>query len=376
METIAPPQRRNRTRGPWVEIYLGTLGKNIAHMQQELRAGSELIFVVKSDAYGHGVGPVVRKAAEMGVTWFAVAYLHEALEIRDHLPDAQILLMGVAEPDDVPDLLDERITPLIVSREQGEDLAFECERRGRTLSVHIKIDSGMGRLGILWNEADAAIAGLAERPGLEITGLCSHFATVEPRRPELAGEQIDRLLSVKAFQDERYFRHVSSSRAFLYCAEWDFEGIRSGIALYGYGADDEQMRIQTDPVLQWKSRVIQIRSVPADFPVGYYSAWRTSEPTDLAVVSVGYADGYPRLLSNEGDVLVHGRRCRVVGRVSMNWITVDLGPESGVSVGDEVVLIGQQGEESVWAGELAKICKTIPYEILTSIHPGHERRYL
>jgi alanine racemase len=172
------------------------------------------------------------------------------------------------------------------------------------------------------------------------------------------------------------FKHLSSSRAALYFPEWDFGGIRHGIDLYGYGASDPKGRFQMEPILQWKARVAQVKAVPAGFSVGYYGTHTTEYPTQIATVAVGYADGYNRALSNRGDVLIGGRRCAVVGRVSMNWITVDIGPDANVCAGDEVVLIGEQGDDAIWADELSKICRTIPYEILTSISALLERRYM
>jgi alanine racemase len=152
--------------------------------------------------------------------------------------------------------------------------------------------------------------------------------------------------------------------------------VRLGIVIYGYGALQADMRIRTSPILQWKCRVMQVKSVPTGTPVGYYGTHETRGATRIAVLAAGYADGYLRRLSNRAYVLIRGRRCPVIGRVSMNWITVDVGADSDVQAGDEAVLIGRQGNEELWANDLAKFCQTIPYEILTSIKPGLERRYL
>jgi len=363
-------------RGPWVEIDLDAVEENIRRTQLAITPGTEIMLVVKADAYGHGAVEVATRACAAGVRWLAVAYLDEALALRATLPDPEILVMGVVDPAYVPLLVEHRITPVTVSEEHARQLGLAAFELDATLPVHAKIDSGMGRLGILWNEAEAVLGLIKLMPGLRLTGVCSHFAAVEPSRPELAGRQLDRLKSISAFSDPGLFRHISSSRAFLFHAEWDFDAVRTGIALYGYGTSDFGMRVRTRPALSWKTRVIQVKSVPADFSVGYYGAYRTTVPTDLATIAVGYADGYHRLLSNKGHVLIHGRRCRVVGRVSMNWVNIDLGPNSRVRAGDEVVLIGRQGEEAVWADEIARHCRTIAYEVLTSIHASSERKYL
>ena len=229
-------------------------------------------------------------------------------------------------------------------------------------------------------DVPAAAEALRE-PGLDIEGACMHFAIVEPvRHPEAAAGQaakFDAALEVlEAAAGRRLFRHMSSSRAALLMPECDQDAVRVGISLYGYGSARPDGRFATEPILQWKSRVMQVKSVPAGFPVGYYGAYVTDRPTDIAVVSCGYTDGYLRLLGNTGDVLVRGKRRRVAGRVSMNWLTVDLGPDSGVQAGDEVVLLGEQGGEAVWADELARHCETIAYEILTDISRQIERRYV
>jgi alanine racemase len=227
-----------------------------------------------------------------------------------------------------------------------------------------------------WDVSAETLQQLLSTKGLLVGGVCSHFAKVEPGDPTEACEQANRYKSVLAKLPPSILKHLSSSRAALYFPEWDFDVIRQGIDLYGYGAADPAGRFQTHPILQWKARVVQVKEVPAEFKVGYYGTHTTKEPTRLATISVGYADGYNRALSNRGDVLIGGRRCPVVGRVSMNWITADLGLNSTVCSGDEVVLIGEQGSESIWAGELSKICRTIPYEILTSIHPSLDRQYV
>jgi alanine racemase len=356
----------------WVEVNLGQLKRNVRGLHTSIP--SPMIFVVKADAYGHGLVPVARAAAEEGVRWFAVAYLAEALELRAARPDGDILVLGCVFPECVGQLLAHRITPIVTDLEHGLELAAAARALGKTLSVHLKVDTGMGRFGIQWNEVEEAVQALDAAGGLALTGVCSHFAKVEPDGPVDARLQAEKFGAARSVLPAGTFTHLSSSRAALYFPEWDFDAIRQGIVLYGYGATDPGGRFQTRPILQWKTRVAQVKAVPADFPVGYYGTYRTEYPTQIATLAVGYADGYNRALSNKGDVLIGGRRCAVVGRVSMNWITVDVGPDARVKRGDEAVLIGEQGEESIWADELSRICRTIPYEILTSINASLERK--
>ena len=364
----------------FVEVHLGVLAENIRSMRKALKPSTEIMFVVKANAYGHGIGPLVRCAAECGVKWFAVAYVQEAVEVREAVTDANILILGVADPTDVSVLLEKNILPIVVSEKHARSLGDAAKQLGRSLKVHLKIDTGMGRLGFVWATAAETVSQWGPDSGLDIRGICTHFAAVKPSNLVSAKTQLQHLLAVTQDVEKqlrrKLFRHVSSSRAFLYVDEWDCDAVRPGIVLYGYGARSSHVRIKTQPILQWKSYVVQVKSVPANTPIGYYGSYVTPAATNIATLCVGYTDGYNRLLSNKGCVLIRGRRCPVVGRVSMNWLTVDVGPDTKVSEGDEAVLIGAQGSESIWADEMATLCGTIPYEILTDINAGLDRVYV
>ena len=359
----------------WVEIDRSRLKQNVRSMLASIPPDTAVMLVVKANAYGHGLVPVAEAAAQEGINWFAVAFLDEALDLRAALPDVNILVLGLVLPEHVSVLLEKRIFPVVTSLDHGLALAQAARDCGKTLPVHLKVDTGMGRLGVQWDEVASTVQVLNAAGGLEWAGACSHFARVDPDQPDHASAQAKKFHEALMYLPETVFKHLSSSRAALYFPEWDLSGVRQGIVLYGYGSNDPEGRFQTRPILQWKARVVQVKAVPADFAVGYYGTYRTEYPTQIATIAVGYADGYNRALSNRGDVLIGGRRCAVVGRVSMNWITADIGPDATVAVGDEVVLIGEQGEEAIWADELSKICRTIPYEILTSIDAALVRRY-
>ncbi len=360
----------------WVEVNLGQLQENLRSVQSAVSAGTEIIFVIKANAYGHGLIPVAKAAAEEGVNWFTVAYLDSAIALRKELKDVRLLVIGHADPDQIDLLLEHRITPIITDLQNGLALAAAARERGQVLDAHLKIDTGMGRLGVQWDDVAEVLAEFKRVGGLNLSGAFSHFAKVEPDAPTDAFAQAEKFNAALAHFPPTVFKHLSSSRAALFFPEWDFDGIRQGIDLYGYGAADPNGRFYTKPILQWKARVAQVKQVPAGFSVGYYGTHTTDYPTQLATLAVGYADGYNRRLSNTGDVLIGGRRCSIVGRVSMNWITVDIGPDANVQVGDEAVLIGEQGQEAIWASELSKICRTIPYEIITSINTSLDRKYI
>lgn len=361
----------NRRSNAWVELDLDLLCQNVTAMKAALPVSSQVILVVKANAYGHGITTVVSKAFACGVHWFFVATLDEAVRVRSVLPDANILLLGAVWPEDVPEIALHRIMPVLISEELAYQLGEAARNEGVTLTCHVKVDTGMGRLGLPWEQAAEQMAKLNRIGGLDIQGICMHFASAGRSTDAFAKLQAERFQSVLADCSARglpaLFAHLANSAAFSSHPELDMNGVRLGILAYGYGGKPSGTRICTKPLLQWKTRVIQVKKVPAGFPVSYLSTHVTSEPTCLATLDVGYADGVSRLMSNKGYVLVGGRRAKVVGRVTMNFMVVDVGAGSGVKLGDEAVLIGSQGTESLWADEVARWCATIPYEILTNI---------
>lgn len=365
---------------PWVEINLQALQRNVEVIRSAFPDRVEQVFVVKADAYGHGLAQVAQAAHEAGAHWFAVVSISEALCIREKLPDANVVILGVCSPEDVAILHRHRLVPIVANLAHGLAMADAARDLGIQLPVHLKVDTGMGRLGVLAEEVPHVLLTLMDAGGLEFTGICSHFAKVEPHDSSAAEMQAELFAETADFMEKELgrevFKYLSSSRAAFLFQQWDFDGVRPGIVLYGYGTALEEGRFKTEPVLQWKTRVAQVKHMPAGYPIGYYGTHVTERETNIATIAVGYADGYNRALSNKGEVLIRGQRHPVVGRVSMNWVSVDLGPDTEVAVGDEVVLIGEQGEDAIWADELAKICRTIPYEILTSINSLAERKYI
>jgi len=368
-------------KNTWIELDLSVLTGNLRSMQSALGAGTEIILVVKSNAYGHGMELVARHARECGVKWFAVVRVDEALVLRKLLPDAQIILLGVIDPAEVAVAIERNLIPVIVSEKHAMSLMSSPALAGpdaaaRSLRCHAKVDTGMGRLGFAWEQAGQVVPGLACRPGLDICGICTHFASSGSDDRNFADLQAERFAKVVAECEAGGltipFKHMSNSGAILRDSAWDMDAVRGGILLYGYGQGPpgqtrDSRGIRTEPFLQWKTRVVQVKKVPAGFPVSYDSTYVTNRETHVATIDAGYADGYSRLLSNSGFVVAGGRRRPVIGRVTMNLFTVDLGPVTKVTEGDEVVLVGSQGAESVWADEIAGWCNTIFYEVLTSI---------
>ena len=354
----------------WIELDLDVLAANVRAARAALGPAAELIFVVKANAYGHGLRAVAARAWREGVRWFAVANVEEASELRAELPDASILAMGGLAPSDVDEALRANVIAARVSEEAAATLAAAARARGTRLRGHAKVDTGMGRLGIDWEGAPAAIARLDAAGGLAIEGICSHFSS-SGESPEHTALQASRFEAVRrqcAAAGLRIpFAHIANSGGFLRHPAADLSGVRLGILLYGYGGVTGRLAAPLRPFLQWKTRVLQVKRVPAGAAVGYDRTHVTASPTTIAVLGAGYADGYSRRLSEVGVVIVGGRRVPVAGRISMNFTTVDLGPDAAAREGDAAVLLGADGGASVWADEIARWCGTIPYEILTSI---------
>jgi len=358
-------------RNAWIELDLDTLARNILALRGALRPETDIVFVIKADAYGHGLVPVARRAWASGLRWFAVAHVGDALPLRNLLPEANILLTSATPPAEAAACAANRLAALVVDAEQADALSHAANTTGRPLSVHVKVDTGMGRLGLPWDQAAAQIRRIATLPGLTLQGVCTHFASSDNADRAFLDTQCARFRQVVASCERGGvplpMRHASNSGGILNAPEMELTAVRPGILLYGYGPRAAKRAVPAQPFLSWKTRVLQVKRVPAGFPVSYDSTWVADRATCLATLDVGYADGYSRRLSNRGMVLIGGRRCRVAGRITMNLTVVDAGPDSQVRPGDEAVLLGRQDDASIWADELAVLCETIPYEILTGI---------
>jgi alanine racemase len=353
-----------------VEINLATLRSNLAAIRASLTPSTDIIVLLKADAYGHGLGLVGPAAWQSGIRRFAVFHREEALQLRGLLPRAEILWIGAAEPSDAALILEARLQPFLVTAEQARGLAREAARLGGVIAAQAKIDSGMGRLGFNWETASAELLSLADLPSLQILGAATHFASAGGADRAFADLQMTRFRQVLA--DCRRgglalpFCHAANSDALCRTPDWHLDAVRPGILLYGYGPGTPGAPA-TRPFLQWKTRLIQVKAVPAGFPVSYDSTYRTPRATRIATIPVGYSDGYSRAWSNRAEILVAGRRARLAGRVTMNLVMADLGPDSPAQAGDEAVLLGEQGGASLWADELAALSGTISYEVLTSL---------
>jgi alanine racemase len=351
-------------------------------------AGSRRVMaVVKADAYGHGLVTIARTLAEAGADWFGVATVEEALELRAAGVDQQILLLGGLYMSDPAHLIEYGLTPTLSSTARL-DTYSECARRlGKTIQFHLKVDTGMGRLGLPPERLKAFVEHYRELPGLEMKGLFTHLASAEDLVASQTEEQATSfkkaLSEVRALGIEPEWIHVANSAALV--AGWPFPEnlVRVGALLYGYclplmaqPGGDVPGSPPVEPILTLKSRVVYLKDVPSGTPLGYGAAFHTRRRSRIATVPVGYADGLSRALSNRGRALVRGRVARIVGNISMDLTLLDVTDVPGVDIGDEIILLGQTDHCSVTALEIAETVGTVPYEVLCSIGKRVPRIYL
>lgn len=353
-------------------VSLGAVERNCARLAGELRDGAALCAVVKADGYGHGAIPCAEAALAGGATWLAVAAAAEAAELRDRFPDVPILVMGALTPGELEVSLRARGEVTVWRREFLELVAERSGALGAPARVHVKYDSGMGRLGERDPDAVAALVReCAESERLEAAGLWTHFATADEPHSDYFDEQLERFAELaRPLKDEHpsLLLHAANSAATLREPRSHFDLVRCGIAIYGLDPFHEDPAPRgLEPALELRSYVADVKRFPGGASAGYGRRWRASRDTLVGVLPIGYGDGVRRGLSSNADVLVGGRRYPLVGTVSMDNVTIDLGPDIDVEPGAVAVLIGTQGEERILAEEVARRLDTINYEITCGI---------
>jgi alanine racemase len=357
----------------WAEIDLGGLAANLAQLKQRVAPEVKFAAVVKADAYGHGLQPVVAALRDQ-VDLFAVANATEGEEIRRAGVETPVLILGPAFSEELSIIVRERFIPTLSTAEEGRRLAELVS--GSPLDVHFVFDTGMGRIG-LWNgEAIEEFRGLAELPQIRVTALSSHLPVADEDR-EYTSEQLERFRQEAEQLSGTLPGTILNSAGLLRFGQAARPGdvVRTGLALYGVCPLPEFQSLFR-PVLSWKTRVVLVRLLESGRTISYGRTFTTSRETKVATIGAGYGDGYPRHLSNVGaEVLIQGRRCPVLGRVTMDQTLVDVTGLPGLNVGDEVVLIGRQGDQEILASELARKAGTIAWEIFTGISKRVVRVY-
>lgn len=368
-------------------IDLGALRHNLAQVRR-LAGDREVIAIVKADAYGHGAVPVARALAAEGVTRFGVALVEEGRALREAGIRGEVLVLGGFVEDQAAEIVELGLTATIFHAGHADTLNEAARLAGRAAPVHVKIDTGMGRLGFSPAAAPAAIAALARCAFLRLEGLMTHFADADLADPAYAREQVARFdavaEAVRRAGVRIPIRHAANSAAVMAASSWRsamggplYDAVRPGLMLYGARPGPAVGAVaDLRPVLSLTTRILLLKRVPSGTPISYGRTFVTRRESLIAVLPIGYADGYPRALSNAGRVLVRGRAAPVVGRVCMDLTMVDATDAPGAAEGDEAVVIGAQGAAAITVEEVAADAGTIAYEILCGIGPRVPRRYL
>ncbi len=364
----------------WAEIDLGALRHNFRELRRRVSAKIGMLAVVKANGYGHGLVEVSRVAVKSGASFLGVSSLEEGAALRDAGIKTPALVLGTLFPfDNFPVLFEKKLVPTVASLETANALNKLAQRRHRRLPVHLKIDTGFGRIGVSVSSALRFMESVHACRGLELQGLFTHFSSSDVD-PDYTLAQAHAFMDVVQAAARKGIRppliHMANSSAVLRFPQTHGTLVRPGLAFYGARPYEGAEKVVTlKPALTWKTRVIFLKTVPKGFSVSYARTWIAPRPTRIATLAVGYADGYPRILSNEGEVLLKGRRVRVIGRVTMDMLMVDATDVPSCHVGDEAVLIGAQGKERVTAEELAQKAQTNAYEILCRIATRVPRLY-
>lgn len=364
-------------RPVWADIDLSALRHNLNIIRKYTK--TDVMPIVKADAYGHGAVPIVRTLREEGIKRFGVAFLEEALHLREQFPDLILMVIGPTLPEYSDILVKEQIIPEIFQVEQAIALSRAASRLNKIAKIHIKVDTGMGRIGFR-GTAFEDIIKISLLPNLEVEGIYTHLATADCKDLSYAHHQLTELDKLYeklcAFGLVIPIRHAANSPAVIQIPASHYEICRPGLILYGLnplGNNAEELGLQ--PVLSFKARISHLKIIETGESVGYGRSFIAERPTKVGTLPLGYADGLRRTMSNGGEVLVKGQRVQVIGKVCMDQTMVDVTEIQEVAVGDEVTILGRDGDQVITAHELADRAGTISYEILCGITKRVPRLY-
>jgi alanine racemase len=345
---------------------------NFRQIRSSVGPQRKILSMVKANGYGHGAAAIAKTLAAEGSDAFGVATMEEAIKLRRHGITAPILVLTGFYLDQLELFFDHELTPVVHDSGGLQRLEAAVARRGGSLNIHLKIDTGMGRIGFLPAEIDSWLPQVKELKALKIEGIFSHFSHAESVEGHYTRKQLEIFQNVvQGLRDQGIappLIHLANSAATITLPAAYFNMVRPGLMLYGvYPSPTMTTRISLRPVLSWKTRILQVKKVPSNTSISYGQTFITQRDSLIATLPIGYADGFPRLLSNRGQALVGGKRAPIAGRVCMDLTMLDVTDIGKIQQGDEVILLGAQGTESISADEMAGWADTISYEILTSI---------
>ncbi|SFW56621.1 alanine racemase [Selenomonas ruminantium] len=352
-------------RPVWAEVSLQALRHNYREIKKQLAAGVKLCAVVKANAYGHGAVAAARVAVEEGAEYLAVATLSEGIELRQAGFTTPILVLGLVMPEDAKDVVDYELTQVVCELSLAEALSCEAVRQQKKARIHLKVDTGMGRIGVRPEEIGDLAESIAKLPNLEIEGMFSHFAMADCQDKRYTQKQLAAFQEAVAAVEGRgvklAIKHIAESAAILEIPEAHFDMVRAGVIQYGLWPSEEVTHpIDLQPVMSLKAKVVWIKTLHKGESIGYGRQFIAERESRIATLPIGYADGYIRAYGKEGFVEIHGQKAPIAGRVCMDQVMVDVTDIADVEIGDEVTLFGS---DSLTIDEVARWGDTINYEI-------------
>ncbi len=376
--------KQNKTgayRPTWVEIELSAIRFNLGRLRKVIPKHTKILVAVKADAYGHGIVEVSKELVRLGVDYLGVATTDEAITLRLAGVRIPILVFGSVLKDEIEPIIEYNITPTISRLETARLLSKAAAKLKKKMTkVHVKIDTGMGRLGVWHSDAIGFVKSLLRFKNLKIDGIYSHLPSADEKDKKFTNMQFlhfeSLICDLERLGISIRLRHIANSMGLLRFKKSHLNLVRPGLMIYGLYPDlDSPRSSRLRPVLSFKTRIVYIKELPRGRSVSYGRTYVTSKKSKVATLPVGYGDGYPRFLSNKAYVLVKGKKARVIGTVCMDQTMIDVSNIKGAKVQDEVVLIGAQGGRRITAEELAKLGNTISYEIVCMISKRVPRSY-
>ena len=376
----------------WAEIDLNAVARNICELRNILSPSSHLMAVVKANGYGHGSVEVARTALQSGADCLGVARINEGITLRKAGIDSPILIFSYTHPSMAEYLAEFNLTQTISSYDTAAALSSYAASLCKTIKVHIKIDTGMGRLGLMALSSSSGttinrsaineIVSMADLPYIRLEGIFTHFATADSMDKTYSNKQFKIFIKFLNELDitgiKIPVKHAANSAAIIDLPATHLNMARAGISIYGLYPSDEinKERVSLVPAMTLKTRVIHTKTIGAGFKISYGSTYKTSRPTTVVTVPVGYADGLNRLLSSKGNMLLHGVKIPIIGRICMDHTMLDAGNIQGIKTGDEVVILGKQGNRCISAEDIASKINTINYEVVCMVTSRVRRIYL
>ncbi len=368
------------SRPTWTEIDLDAISHNYRAIKDRLRQGTKILAVVKANAYGHGMVEVSRKLAKGGASYLGVASVDEAVALREAKIKLPILILSSILSKEIKDAINYGLTFTICDKELSKEIDKVARKVNKRILAHVKVDTGMGRLGVWHEEADELIEHVSGLKNIILEGIYTHFSSADEENTDYTIEQINNFKAIIKELEKKGLKvpyiHAANSAGAILFKDSHFNMVRPGLMIYGlYPNEAISKTVRLKPALSLKTRIIFLKRAPSGRSISYGRTYITNKETQIATLPIGYADGLNRGLSNKGEVIVRKKRVPIVGRICMDHTMVDVGDINGIKVGDEAVLIGAQGSERITAEDIARLLDTIPYEVVCWISSRVPRMY-